>query len=731
MSTFKILEVIGSGGMGVVHRAIQMPLGREVALKFLKDDHRQCSETVARFHREVATLAKLSHPGIIQIYDSGEMDGRLFFAMELIQDGVGLDRLLAAESPLALTRVLELTTQILLAIEHCHASNILHRDIKPANVLVRSGDRVILTDFGLAKNLASEATVLTEHGSTVGTPRFMAPEQVAGREPSPATDLWAVGLTLYEMATGRSAFQAFTLAELLGSIKSGTYAPPTAIRNDLPAAFDDLVAQFLRVDPKARVASAQDALEKVASLRDAVGGRAVGAPARRPSRASAAGSARLDDLTTVRLEARGASVGTDRPARDAGRGAPAAAPRSTAAVVAALAVMSVLGGVTWQLARPGPAASLAPGRSASASAPPPSASTSSTHAAFRAAETARDALARTLTIATRLARGPDIASPSALRAKFVRIWEESLAEVARALDVLPVTRTEPGNAVDAAGLDGAAWILMMAFRTALASGENYAEALRVLSSRHGRSDPLDLAEYSRFGEELDLVRNRLGGLVTGTLARYLERGPAVGTAGWQVGRLCILAAGRWTLGTRAAMAARAAEVSTLARRAFAQVTAADRTDPLDAELVQCILKALEHVGANAVARALVEDARAAYGKAVRDPSIKVDRRTLLVHFDLQSAWLGWTLAPLSVSASRREREQALSEWVALRDRTLAAWAEAPRRPTEPLAPGRVVGPTPTETSLLDERLGAAAGIIRQINGALGPGSRGTPRPDGP
>ncbi|MES9538883.1 protein kinase [Actinomadura sp. NPDC000600] len=250
---YRKLGLVGRGGMGSVWRAYDIELEREVAVKELRvPEHVSEAERAvwyARMEREARAAARLRHPGIVTVHDRvvGE-DGRPWIVMELV-GGRSLEQLLAERRPLPGPRVAAIGLAMLDALSAAHAQGVVHRDVKPANVLL-DGDRVVLTDFGIAA-VEGDAT-LTRSGAVLGTPAYMSPEQVHGESASPASDLWALGATLYAAAEGRPPFTAPTHGALFIAIATKEPAPPQC-----GGPLAELLNGLLRKDPAARPSPAQ------------------------------------------------------------------------------------------------------------------------------------------------------------------------------------------------------------------------------------------------------------------------------------------------------------------------------------------------------------------------------------------------------------------------------------------------------------------------------------------
>jgi serine/threonine-protein kinase len=261
-------QIVGQpkrGGMAIVYKAYQPALDRYVALKMLSPEFSSDPEFLRRFHDEAKRTARLEHPHIVPIYDIGQVDGRVFIAMRWI-DGLSLQELLAREGPLSARRALAIAAQVADALDYAHARGVVHRDVKPANMMIEAGDRVTLTDFGIARLL--DGTQYTQVGMIIGTPAYMSPEQAAGQPVDARSDLYSLGLVVYEMLTGRLPFEAPEPLAVAGMHRSMPPPPPTAFNRTLPRSVGLVVLRALAKRPDERYASGR---EFVAALRRALG----------------------------------------------------------------------------------------------------------------------------------------------------------------------------------------------------------------------------------------------------------------------------------------------------------------------------------------------------------------------------------------------------------------------------------------------------------------------------
>ena len=295
IGAYEIIAPLGAGGMGEVHRARDTRLGREVALKVLPANVATDSGRLARFEREAQIVAGLNHPNIVTLFSVEDEDGIRFLTMELIE-GQSLDQHVTPGG-LPLARVLDRAVPLADALAAAHERGVVHRDLKPANVMVTREGRVKVLDFGLATTRTQEppsdatqaatvATPLSIEGQVIGTLPYMSPEQIRGEAVDARTDLFALGIMLYELLVGRRPFGGATSADVSSSILRDLPAPVRAARVDLPADIERIVGRCLEKDPERRFQTAKDVcngLELVRrSLRAPGRPRAAYEPPRRP-----------------------------------------------------------------------------------------------------------------------------------------------------------------------------------------------------------------------------------------------------------------------------------------------------------------------------------------------------------------------------------------------------------------------------------------------------------------
>jgi serine/threonine-protein kinase len=263
---YEILERIGRGSMGVVYRAQQVSLEKEVALKVLPPRLSQDPLFVERFLREARAAGRLNHPNVVAALDAGQADGFHYFAMELVS-GSSLKEIVEARGPIEEREALKVAFFVAKALRHAHEAGIIHRDVKPANVMVTSDGRVKLTDLGLARKVESEDCSLTQHGKSVGTPYYMSPEQaVEERRVDARCDIYALGCTIYYALTGKPPYDAPTPSAILAKHVSAPIPDPRAVIPAISEPAARLVMHMMAKRPEARPQSARDVVEVLRAI---------------------------------------------------------------------------------------------------------------------------------------------------------------------------------------------------------------------------------------------------------------------------------------------------------------------------------------------------------------------------------------------------------------------------------------------------------------------------------
>ncbi len=290
LAHYRISSALGVGGMGEVYQATDTKLGRDVAVKVLPPAMASDPERLARFEREARSVAALNHPHIVTLYSVEESDGITFLTMELVQ-GDSLDARIP-QGGFPLDRILAIGAAVAEALDAAHQQGIVHRDLKPANVMLTADGRVKVLDFGLAKDLRTpdraEVTMTaagqTQAGMVMGTPAYMSPEQLAGRPVDHRTDIFSLGVLLYQMSSGQRPFEGGSSIELASAILRDVPRPLADLRADVPAALATLVQRCLEKDRERRMQTAREVA------------RELGAVARHPSPRSLA----VEDSTARR-----------------------------------------------------------------------------------------------------------------------------------------------------------------------------------------------------------------------------------------------------------------------------------------------------------------------------------------------------------------------------------------------------------------------------------------------
>jgi serine/threonine protein kinase len=273
LGDFEILAIAGAGGMGVVYKARQKSLDRDVAVKVIRDEIASEPEYRDRFLREAKLAASVDHPHIVTVYDVGDRDGRLYLVMQWV-DGTDLRQLLDSSGRLTPKRAIAIGGQLAGALDALHGvSGLVHRDVKPANVLVREvagEDHAYLTDFGIAKP-PDALESLTRTGSTIGTTGYLSPEQIQGKEAGPRSDLYSLGCLVFEMLTGKTAFTGENELAVRWAHASNQRPLVSQVEPALGHRYDDFFQTALAIDPEQRYGSGRDFVEALAAAQASTG----------------------------------------------------------------------------------------------------------------------------------------------------------------------------------------------------------------------------------------------------------------------------------------------------------------------------------------------------------------------------------------------------------------------------------------------------------------------------
>jgi serine/threonine-protein kinase len=256
LSNYKIIGKLGKGGMATVYKAHELSLNRVVALKVLSPQLSEDKDYIKRFQREAQAAAQLNHPHIVQIYAIGEEKGLHYFAMEYIK-GKSLAHIAKEKGVLAPGKAVPIIKQVAEALGEAHGAGLVHRDIKPSNIMIDSLGRAKVTDFGIAY-VSRAQTKLTREGSIIGTPEYLSPEQCEGKTVDQRSDIYSLGVTLYEVLTGKTPYEADTPVSMLMKIVKGDFPPISEVNPNVPASLRDIVEKMMQTDPNKRYADMEE-----------------------------------------------------------------------------------------------------------------------------------------------------------------------------------------------------------------------------------------------------------------------------------------------------------------------------------------------------------------------------------------------------------------------------------------------------------------------------------------
>ena len=281
---YEILGEIGKGAMGVVYRANDPLLSRIVAIKTvnMSSDPEEMAEYEARFYQEAKAAGGLNHPNIVTVHDIGKSGNLVYMAMEYLE-GEELRELMKPGAPLPVARAVDIAAQVADGLGYAHEHGVVHRDVKPANIMILASGPAKITDFGIARMRSAE--VRTQTGVVLGSPRYMSPEQVAGKRAAPRSDIFALGVIFYEMLTGKAAFAGDDITSVMYQILNVVPPPPSSVNPAIPQVLDFIVAKALAKTPEDRY---QNATELARDLHESAKDipstpvRAAGRPAPQP-----------------------------------------------------------------------------------------------------------------------------------------------------------------------------------------------------------------------------------------------------------------------------------------------------------------------------------------------------------------------------------------------------------------------------------------------------------------
>ncbi len=264
---YEVIREVGRGSMGMVFQARDPQIDRLVAIKVLRQDRMASEGFVERFLKEARAIGRLSHPNIVAVYDVGEDQGTIYIAMEFLE-GASLDTLQSPEKTLSVSEIADLGIQVAEALHYAHERGVTHRDIKPSNIIIEQSGRVKITDFGIARIEDAEGVIQTQAGEILGTPAYMSPEQALGKTVDGRSDIFSLGVILWEMCVGKRPFRGENMAAVFHAVTTDIPDAPHALNPDIPPGLSAIIMKCLEKDPAKRYPSGnalRDALKNMSA----------------------------------------------------------------------------------------------------------------------------------------------------------------------------------------------------------------------------------------------------------------------------------------------------------------------------------------------------------------------------------------------------------------------------------------------------------------------------------
>lgn len=272
---YQVIKELGKGSMGIVYDAHDPKIDRRIALKILKEDLTTDDYFVKRFFKEAMAIGRLNHPGVVTIYDVGQTDRGIFIAMEFVE-GRPLSDCIKENKFSDLIQVIDMAIQVAEALDYAHTKGVIHRDIKPANIILNHDGRPKITDFGIAHIEEASANLKTQVGEILGTPSYMSPEQALGKPLDGRSDIFSMGVILYELTTGKRPFRGENPSSIFRSIIDHRQAPVITLDPSIPKPLSNIIEKCLRKDPRRRYQKGNELAQELARCKETIKGQQRG-----------------------------------------------------------------------------------------------------------------------------------------------------------------------------------------------------------------------------------------------------------------------------------------------------------------------------------------------------------------------------------------------------------------------------------------------------------------------